>query len=85
MPFVRAAAAKEDVIRQLGNPSVEYDRAEWPVIEKHFGSAEGKKVQDIRRWLHERGRLMVYSGSNSVMLLYVDPNGKASHASCFLQ
>jgi hypothetical protein len=86
-PLVSAGTVRNDLIRKLGNPSVEYGYADWPVIERNFGSqdAESAKTSDIRRWLQERGRLMVYSRSNSIMFLYLDADGKASHVSCFLQ
>ncbi len=84
MPFVRVNAQKQDVVQKLGKPSVEYGRADWPTIEKEFGTVE-EKARDIDQWLREEGRLLVYSRSNSIMFVYFDKESKASHVSCFLQ
>jgi hypothetical protein len=85
-PLISASAPKQRVFEVLGRASLEYGRADWAEIEKHFGSAQqGEKVNDISSRLHDRGRLLVYSRSNSIMFLYLDPAGRASHASCFLQ
>jgi hypothetical protein len=84
--LITGAATKPQVVDALGDASVEYTRADWTEIEKHFGATQNsEKASDISRWLHERGRLLVYSRSNSIMFLYLSPDGRASHASCFLQ
>ena len=84
--MITGAATKPLIVDALGDASVEYTRADWADIEKHFGATQNsEKARDISRRLHERGRLLVYSRSNSLMFLYVGQDGRASHASCFLQ
>ena len=84
--LIAAGAPRHQIIEVLGNASVEYRRSEWPEIERHFGGApETEKLRDIRHRLDDRGRLLVYSRSNSIMFLYLNAEGRALHASCFLQ
>jgi hypothetical protein len=84
--LIAAATQKDRVIDTLGKPSTEYGRTDWSEIERHFaGTRQDDKLADIRERLHHQGRLLVYSRSNSIMFLYLNSQGRASHASCFLQ
>ena len=85
-PLIAAGVHKQRVLDTIGQASVEYALTDWPEIEKHFGSDPNRaKMTDIKHRLHERGRLMVYSRSNSIMFVYMSSDGRALHASCFFQ
>jgi hypothetical protein len=77
---------REEVVGRLGAPSVEDGFEDLPELEKQFGSAQTtEKTRDLRQQLQQQERVMIYSRSNSIMFLYLDAKGRASHASCFLQ
>jgi|ERR671922_1349987 hypothetical protein len=86
-PLLSVSANRDDVIRKLGSPSVEYTHRDWSTIERNFGNRDGStdKIRDIREKLRDDGRMMVYSRSNSIMFMYFDNNGQVGSVSCFLQ
>jgi hypothetical protein len=51
---------------------------------QEFG-ASSEKSDSIRKYLDHGSRVLVFSESNSVMLVYVDHQSKAFRAECFLQ
>ena len=72
-PLIRDTASRQQITDALGKPSSEYGREDWPDIERHFSTAQqGDKLRDISQRLHDRGRLLVYSRSNSIMFLYAN-------------
>ena len=83
-PLVAAHAQKNDLFKAIGAPTSEEGLADWSRIEKAFGG-NNSKIADIKQHLREGGRLLIYSRSNSIMFVYLDSDGRAVHASCFLQ
>jgi len=82
-PLVTARATRQQILDAIGQ-AAEFELTDWSRIEEQFGGT-ATKMTDIKQRLRERGRLMVYSQSNSIMFIYLDSDGRALHASCFLQ
>jgi hypothetical protein len=82
-PLIAAGAPRDQVVDTIGS-AAEFTLADWSEIERQFGG-HAKAMTDIRQRLQERGRVIVYGQSNSIMFVYFNSEGRASHASCFLQ
>ena len=57
---------------------------EVPKLVRMFG-ASSEEAESINRNLHPGQQVVVYSESNSVMLIFLDSEGRAFRAECFLQ
>ena len=83
-PLVAAHAGLSELRRIGRGPSTESSFEESGNLVRQFG-AESDKAGSIGRNLRQGQRVLVYSESNSVMLVYLDAEGKAFRAECFLQ
>jgi hypothetical protein len=81
-----AARAGLDELRGLrpGRPPGEHSGHDVSQLIREFG-ASAEESESIRRNLHANGRVLEFSESNSVMLIYVDQQSRAARAECFLQ
>ena len=78
--------ARIDELRRLrpGRPPGEYSAEGASQLVRAFG-ASSDKGESIRKNVRDGGRVLVFSDSNSVMLVYVDHQSTAVRAECFLQ
>ena len=82
-PLVGRRAARADVILALG-PAREYQAADLAELLEEFARTS-PKGEDLASDLSTGSTLLLYSGSNSLMFLYLDDQHRASLAHCFLQ
>jgi hypothetical protein len=82
-PLVESRAGINELSRLGRNPGVSsYEEA--PTLVRMFG-ASSEEAESIGRNLRPGQRVVVYSESNSVMLVFLDSEGRAFRAECFLQ
>ena len=79
-----AAKANSQSFMTIGQAFHEYRGAAAREVEQQFG-VESDKGISIRKHLKRDGSLLVFPGSNAVMLVYLDHSGLADKAECFLQ
>jgi hypothetical protein len=84
-PLIASRARLGD-LRTLrpGRPPGEYSAEGTAQLIRAFG-ASSDKGESIRRNIRDGGRVLVFSESNSVMLVYMDHESTAVRAECFLQ
>lgn len=79
-----ARRADSQSFETVGRAFYEYKGAAARDVARQFGS-ESDKGTSIRLHLKADGSLLVFPGSTAVMLVYLDHDGLAEKAECFLQ
>jgi len=74
----------QDVRALRAMPPAEYSSADAEWLGREFGQSSDKRTS-LREHLRGANRVLVFSESNSIMLVYVDEESKAFRAECFLQ
>jgi hypothetical protein len=74
----------DDIRRLRTRPPGEYSWEDSSSLIKEFG-ASAEESESIRRHLTNGRSVLVFSESNSVMLVYMDEDSRALRAECFLQ
>ncbi len=79
-----ASRANSKAFVTIGQAFYEYRGTAARDVAQEFGS-DSDKGTSIRSNLKTDGSLLVFPGSNAVMLVYLDHGGLAEKAECFLQ
>jgi len=83
-PLVNARANIDEIRRlSVGRP-VEYSDRQADALIRDFGP-QSDKGRSVSQYLIRGRKVLLFSESNSVMLVYFDEDGRAIIAECFLQ
>jgi len=76
-------ASREELIKAFGQ-TWEYGVADLQSLERYWRS-NTSHMESIRRGVHGKARLLLYSNNVSIRFIFLDEGGRATHQECFAQ